>query len=688
MRLGLAVTSNYFDVLGVPARRGRIFNRSEDRQRVVILSDSFWRRRFAADPSVLGRSVFLAQTPFTVIGVAPPGFGLDRFLHEDFYVPIGVYAAGLLPVTGHPLEDRGRRYLSIYARRAGPVAAVQGDMASIAAELSREFPLTNHQQKVVVITELAARRAGAGSMQAVAWILLALAALSLAVAASNAGGLLLLRREARAGEYALKVALGARPLRLLREALAESLLLSALGAACAIPLSWAALKAARGWWALPTDLPMALDARLDTRMAMLAIGCVFLTTVLCAVAPGAMGYRIASSRVTSGRDLRSVLVIVQVALAAALVCSGAFLLGQMLSATRVDLGYRTGHILTMTFDPSQTQSDESRTRAFYRELLERVRPLPGVRAAALAQFVPLGFTSAQKQVRIAAFNPDPVSIWMNTVTPGYFALMSMPLVAGRDFNARDTDRTPPVAVVNEALARFWPGRRVVGQRMEIEGRQVEVVGVVKTAKYQQVGEAPRPFLYLPYEQNFVPRLTLHVETLGEPSALASSVLAVARTIDPAQPASEIRPLSEFLSRGALYTARIGVAVTAAAGGCAWALSLAGLYASIAGSVHRRRREIGIRRALGASRWSVTRLVLSHGVQLIVSGIAIGLLLAALAQTAIAQTALAQPGSRSGMIRILAPVMAGVVVAATGLVACLFPAWRASREDPAVALRRP
>jgi hypothetical protein len=273
---------------------------------------------------------------------------------------------------------------------------------------------------------------------------------------------------------------------------------------------------------------------------------------------------------------------------------------------------------------------------------------------------------------------------MNTVTPGYFALMSMPLVAGRDFNARDADHTPPVAVVNDALARFWPGRRAIGQRMEIEGRQVEVVGVVKTAKYQQVGEAPRPFLYLPYEQNFVPRLTLHVETFGEPSAMAPSVLAVARAIDPAQPASEIRPLSQFLSQGALFTARIGVAVTAAAGGCAWALSLAGLYACIAASVHRRRREIGIRRALGASRWSVTRLVLSQGVRLIFCGIAIGLLLAALAQTQMA----VQTGSRNGMIRFLAPALAGVVVAATSLAACLVPAWRAAREDPAVALRRP
>jgi predicted permease len=691
MRLGLAVSSNYFDVLGVPARLGRTFSENEDRQPVVILSDSFWRRRFAADPAILGRAVSLAQAPFTVIGVAPPGFGLDRFLHEDFYVPIGVYAAGILPVTGRPLEDRGRRYFSIYARRGAPVAAVQADLASIAAQLSREFPLTNHQQKVVVMTELAARLAAAGSMQAVAWILLALAALSVAAAASNAGGLLLLRSEARAGEYALKVALGASRPRLLREALAESLFLSTLGTTAAIPLAWAALKAAHRLWELPTDLPMTMDAHIDARMAMLAIGCAFLTTILCALAPAwvthGATHPIASLRYTSNSRLRGALVILQVAFAAALLGSGASLLAGVTSVSHIDLGYRTDHILTMTFDPSQTQSDETRTRAFYRELLERTPQLPGVRAAALAQFVPLGFTAAQKQVKIAAASPDaistgPMAVWMNTITPGYFELMRMPLIAGRDFNAQDTARTTPVVVVNEALARFWSDGRALGQSMEVDGRHVEVIGVVKTAKYQQVGEAPRPFFYLPYEQNFVPRLTLHVHTYGAPASIAPSVLAAARAIDPAQPASDIRPLDQFLSRGALFTARIGVMVTAAAGFCAWALSLTGLYACIASSVRRRRREIGIRRALGASRWSVTRLVLIQGAKFTLAGISIGLVFAAMAQHWAGQIA-----SQNGSMRLPALALTDVIVAATSLAACLIPAWRASGLDPAVALRR-
>ena len=209
------------------------------------------------------------------------------------------------------------------------------------------------------------------------------------------------------------------------------------------------------------------------------------------------------------------------------------------------------------------------------------------------------------------------------------------------------------------------------------------MGIVKTAKYQQPGEAPRPFLYLPYEQNFIPRLTLHVQTYGAPSALAPSVLAAARAIDPAQAASEVRPLDRFLSQGALFTARIGVTVTAAAGGCAWALSLTGLYACIAGAVHRRRREFGIRAALGASRWSITRLVLIDGSKFIFTGVAAGLLSAALAQRWTATLVPAASDHRIDGLPVLA--FAGLIVAAASLAACFLPAWRAAGQDPAVAL---
>jgi len=217
VRMGLAVTPNYFDLLGVEPKIGRAFHPAESREAVVVLADAFWRDYFAGDPDIIGRAVPISGIPFTIIGVVPRRFGLDRFLHEDFYIPIGAYVAGLLPSAGHPLTDRGRRYLSVYARRAASLAAVKGELSAIAAGLAREYPDTNRDQKVRVLTEFAARQQAVGSAQVVAWGFLALAALSLLIACSITSGLLLLDCEANSGDTTLKVMLGARTLHLLRE---------------------------------------------------------------------------------------------------------------------------------------------------------------------------------------------------------------------------------------------------------------------------------------------------------------------------------------------------------------------------------------------------------------------------------------------------------------------------------------
>lgn len=698
MHMGLAVTPNYFDVLGVAAQLGRTFQNDEARRPVAVLADSFWRGRYAGDRGIVGATVQLGGTPFTVIGIAPAGFGLDRFLHEDFYVPIEVYAAGLLPSTGQPLEERGRRYLSVYGRRRESIGAAQAELSSLAAHLEAEYPATNRRQKVVVMTELGARLAAAGNLQTVAWGLLALAVLSLTMACCNVGGLLLLRREARAGEIALKVALGASPRRLLRENFQETLALAVGGTAMAIPLSWAALKLASRLWVLPTDLPMAMDTRIDARMAAVAAGAALAAALLCAIAPAKTTRQIAALRSgNTNRALLNALVTGQVALAAALAGSGALLFAGMKSSGNADLGYRTDHILLATFDPSQTRTSEVRTRAFYRELLYRSRQLPGVRAAALAQSVPFGFTASQKQVKIASISVDPMGLWMNTVTPDYFELMRIPVVAGRGFAESDTERTPAVAVVNETIAQFWPDRRAsgqtplgqtplgqtpLGQTMEIDGRKVEIVGVVRTAKYQQAGESPKPFFYLPYSQNFVARLTLHVLTQGPPAGAAPAVIAAAHALDPSQAVTEVRPLDQLLSQSAFFGARLGFGVTLAAGGCAGLMSLTGLYVCVASSVVRRRREIGIRSALGADRGAITRLVLAQGVQLTAAGIAIGLPLATGAHRWAWRVV-----SVGRSLDVRALVLAAAMVAAASLTACFVPAWRASRPDPAVTLRR-
>jgi putative ABC transport system permease protein len=483
--------------------------------------------------------------------------------------------------------------------------------------------------------------------------------------------------------------LGARPLHLLRESLAESALV-AIGTALAMPVAGAALNLSSRFLTLPTDLRISIDARLDARAIAVAMACALATALICAPAPWFMTMTTApypsSARVTGSTKVRHTLVVMQVSVAAALVGVGFLLLAGIAATRGIALGYRTDHILLLSFDPSQVRTDETHGRAFYGELLRRTNQLPGVRGTALAQSVPLGFTGVQERVKIEAAGPAAFDYWMNTVTPGYFELMRMPLAAGRDFSLRDVADSPPVVIVNQTLARLWPGGKALGHTIEIRGRPVEIIGVVKTAKYLKVGEAPRSFFYLPYAQRYAPRMTLHVQTQGPPGNNAPAVLAVARELDPTQPVGEVRSLEEYFERGALFLARTGVSITAAAGGCALLLALIGLYSCMARAVSRRRRELGIRRALGATRLDIMRLVLSQGLRLAASGVVIGLGIA-LAIGHSAGSTIAPGGAPSLRTLVVSQVLAGTFVAAASLAACLIPAWRAAGVDPSIALRR-
>jgi predicted permease len=462
VRMGLAVTPNYFDVLGVRAALGRTF-------RGEAASSGFWRSRYGGDRRILGRAVEIGGAPFTVIGVAPPGFGLDRFVQEDYYIPIGVYGTGVLPIAGNPLTDRTKRYLSVFARRAAPIAAVQAELSSLTARLEAEYPDADRGRRTAVLSELAARLRSDKTMPAIAGLLLALAALTLAIACANVSGLLVLRGEARTGEVALRVAMGAGTLRLLAEITAESLGLAVAGVATALPLAWGAVRLLARSLTLPTDLPLSIDARIDARIWVLAACATMFAALICGLAPWFIVRRITlatalnrsgSARVSGASRLRNALVLTQIALASALAASGAQLLECMQAAGTVDLGYRIDHVLTMAFDPAQMRADQAHTRAFYRELLDRVRQLPGVKAAALAQSVPLGLTGAQRQVKID--DADRISVWMNTASPGYFELMRMAVVTGRAFNDRDTETSPRVAIVNQAMAKLWPHSDALG----------------------------------------------------------------------------------------------------------------------------------------------------------------------------------------------------------------------------------
>lgn len=638
MRLAMAVTADYFNVLGVAPKFGRTF--IEQDRYVVVLA-----RGTASD---LGRSLRVAGKLYTVIGVAPENFGLDRFLHADLYIPIRSYGDGKI------LEDRSRRFLTVHVRGVN----TGKELAVIAARLEREHPDTNRERRAVVLDEMTWRLQADKTMTKLAGLLGSFGSLMFAIACSNACGALLLRSEIRTRDTALKIALGAGRMRLLGESLREAGIISALSCAVGLPLAWIAKEALRRSIALPTDFAISIDARIDCRVALLAAGAACIAALFCGVAPFCARINVwdtlkSRERGTKGRS-RNVLVIAEIALATVLLATGGSLWAGLKAAKNVDLGYHADHISVMTFDPSQQGYSEERTRAFYRDLMESVKRLPGVKGVALAQSVPLGMTGAQRQLRLR--DQEQVTVWMNIVTPEYFDRMRIGFVQGRTFNDRDI----AAAIVNEELAK----RVRIGEKMNVGGRMTEVIGVVKTAKYMRWDEPPRPFFYLPYETNFAPRMTLHVESAAE---IFRTVRGMARDV----PMSDARMLREYFENGAMFAVKAALRIAAVAGGCGLSLSLVGLYGLVSSSVMRRRREIAIRVALGAGHLTIFGMVSRQGILPALAGAGIGVLLKMmLPVTASAWTSFA----------------AVAVVMGASLLACGIPAAKVLRLDAAAVLK--
>lgn len=651
IQLALAVTPDYFTVLGVNARFGRTF--AQDDQMVVVLA-----RGSASD---IGKTLRVGGKLYTIIGVTPENFGLDRFLHQDLYVPIRSYGDGKI------LEDRSRRFLTVHVRGRNSGAEIR----AIAARLEREHPETNRGRRAVVLDERTARLHTDKMMAPLAALLGALAALILTIGCANACGALLMRGEARTRETAMKMALGAGPVRLLGESLRDAAGIAAIGCALALPFAWAVTAALRRSIVLPTDFAISIAARIDGRAIVLALGAAVIATMICGVAPSCLvAWRIdvwgllkARERSTKHRA-RNILAMVEIAFAAALAATGGWLWIGLNAAKNVDLGYRTDRISVMTFDPGQSGYDEARARGFYRDLLNRVQALPGVRGAALAQSIPLGMTGAQRQIRIR--DEEELTVWMNIVTPAYFDLMHIRLAAGRGFD----DRDGAVAIVNQELAK----RIGVGEKMLVGGRLVEVIGVVATAKYMRWDEAPRPFFYLPYAQNYASRMTLHVES-------NSDIFEAVRRLAPEIPMSDARRLREYFDNGAMFGVKVALRVAGVVGGGGLLLALAGLYGIVSSAVARRRREIGIRLALGARRGAVFAMIVRQGMTIAIAGTAAGL---AAAQFGSHLLRALVPGS--GESSIWASAGAAGLMMSVSLVACAVPAIRTLGVDPAVVLR--
>jgi predicted permease len=697
--LGLAVTTNFFDVLGVRPSLGRGFRADEDREPVVVIGDSVWDSQFGRDPSVIGRTVKLSKVDFTVIGVAPASFpGLDRYAHESMYVPLGItprFAPDQKDLLGH----RDRLNLSVYGRlQPGRTASeAQAELGSIARNLERAYPDTNRGRGALAMPELEARMRVDPDDALQTAIFLAIAGLVLLIACANVASLLLSRARARSREIAIRLAIGASRARLIRQLLTESLLLAFAGGAAGLGLALLGIRFF-STIRLPTALPLWLVAHLDLRVLAFCAVASALSGIVFGIAPALHTLRTnlsgtlkAGDAALSGKrrrfQVRNILVVGQVAVSMLLLLIAGLLVKDFANATAFTAGFRTDHVLLLTLDPSLMGYQESQGRAFYRQLEERVSGLPGVRSVALCEHIPLGVTSSVKNVVVEGYemtrDQQSLSILADSVDANYFNIMQIPVVAGRKFENGDTPSSIPVAIVNEAMAQtYWPKRSAIGGRIQMGKQSLQVVGVAKNIKYRDLSERPQPFLYLPFSQQYESLMTLHVETTVDPANLAAPVLAEIRRLDPATPVQDVQTMQHFFREGALFGNRLLTQVVATTGLFGLLLAITGLYGVIAYSVSRRTREIGIRMAIGADPGSVARLVLRQGMKLTGIGAAIGLALSLLVSQLLASL-LVGVSTRDPEVYVAVPLVLGAI----SFLACYVPARRAARIDPLLALRQ-
>lgn len=709
VRLGKLVTGNFFSVMEVKPELGRDFRPDEDqvpgRDAVVILSHDFWEQEFGSDQSMLGKRARFSEIDFTIIGVAPAWFtGVDSGLADRaaFYLPIMM--APRIGKDPDVLNRRDLRTLTVKGRLKPGVAITQAraEVATIASALEKQYPDTNRSRRMTIFTELEARIKQQGDTATLLFLLMTMAGAVLLVACVNVAGLLASRAPARAREIAMRLAIGAGRPRLVRQLLTESLLLAAAGGLAGLAIGDTAIVLFRQIQ-LPADWPQPSPFALDERAVLFSMSIALLSLALFGLIPALQTTHVDLNSVMKNvaevalgsrpRSLlrglwgRNLLVPGQVAVSLVLFAIASDVYFQMRQTVARGPGFRTDHVLMMSFNPGLIHYSDAQARQFYRQLLERVRSVPGVKSATLttdigmATVLPDGYQFPAGQINAARS-----AMWIDD---GFFDTLAIPILRGRGFRATDSAGAPGVAVVTEKIAQeYWPGQDPIGKRFRLDnsgGPSIEIVGVAKPNNFLQFGSAPADFIYFPYAQTMKQRpLTLLTETAGDPIGLAGPLREVVRQLDSNQPLYNVGTLQAMYDAMVGYMGAISRTV-GAMGVMALALALAGLYGLVSYTVSRRTQEIGVRMALGADQGSVLRMVLRHGFMLAVAGIIAGVVLGIGAGRLLDASSPAGNSAADGLSDSASAVMVFVVLALT-ILAAYIPARRAARVDPNVALR--
>jgi predicted permease len=705
---GQVVSANYFDLLQVKPMMGRGFWPDEDKtvgaSAVVVLGHSFWQRRMASDPNVVGKTVRLNNRQYEVIGVAPDYFVGTKFaLAMDFWVPISM--AEELRRAPEILTSRDSHWMNVIGRlKPGvSVAKASAEMSAIASRLNQAYPDERASTtQITVMGEVDGRWEEMGKVfKSGGAIAMAIVGLILLIACANVANLMLARASARRKEIGIRLALGANRARLIRQLLTESLLLSLIGGSLGLLLAFWVTDLMEGFIPILEYNVISNFFSLDSRALVFTLVISLGTGLVFGLAPAWQSSNPDVVPVLKGDTaaaqrgkrrafgLRNVLVVAQVALSlVVLVCGGLFI-KSFRKAQTMDPGFDNPRGLIVSLSPQLVGYDEEQARNFYKQILERLSHTPGVDAVALTQTLPLGDSSNSngpilKEGETLARGSAGRNIMTNVVGPGYFNAMQIPIIEGRDFDDRDQRKSQRVAIVNQRMAQMlWPGESAIGKRIFIgtDSRDpLEVVGVVKTGKYRNLAEDPKPFFYYALSQRRPGTMAMVVRPSVDPRSLVGAIRREVQALDRRVPIFGVKTMDEHKTY-ALWAPNMAASFSLAFGVVAILLSAVGLYSVMAYIVSQRTREVGIRMALGANRSDVMRMITRQGMKLAAVGVGIGLVLA-LALAQVLSSLLIGISGYDVTTFVLVPTL----LAAVALVACYLPARRATKVDPLVALR--
>ncbi|MEK6325691.1 MAG: ABC transporter permease [Acidobacteriota bacterium] len=695
------VTGNYFTVLGVKPVSGRAFLPEEDRtpgsHQVVLLSYGCWQRRFGGDPNLIGKPILLNNLSYAVIGIAPPSFtGVTRGVPTDIWLPMAM-TPRILP-GDDMLDNRGSRAMWLMGRlKAGvSLAQARAHFSTLVQQQRAEYPQdwTNLQGEARVITLLPesqsripplARAAALG----VTGLVLAVVGLVLAVACANLASMLLARATTRRKEIAVRLALGATRRQLIQQLMIESLLFAGLGGALGLLIAWWSTDFISSF--LP---PLGLNLSPDAAVLLFTLVVSLSTSLAFGLAPALQATKLdlVSALKDEGNTiryrrsrLRSGLVVTQVAISVLLLIGAGLFLRSLMNADATDPGFNPKNLLLLTVEVRDTQ--KANGIELYRQMIERLRALPSVRAVSLVDQPGLDFDGYRRSVTIEGYQRhlgEDMEIFSNVVGPRYFQTMETPLLRGRDFSEQDGAGAPGVVIVNESLVRrYFPGQEALGKRLSLAGAEgpfLEIIGIARDGKYISLFEKPRPFFSLPFLQHYQESSTLLVRTEDDPRPLLETARRELLALDRNLRIVNTNTMTEHLGF-ALMPLRIGSIAAAIFGILAMLLASLGVYGVVAYFVGLQTREIGVRLALGARRSDILKFVFRQGLSITLTGIALGLL-ASLALTRLLSSFLYGVSAMD----LLTFVGVATLLAIVSLLACYVPARRASNVDPMIALR--